>query len=61
MELGIALIGDGLEQGGADAVGSHMTVGIGGNGDAGVQVWSVVRQVLVEIVRVDGVSDVGGD
>lgn len=61
MELGTTFVGDGLEEGGADAVGSHVTVGIGSNGDAGVQVWSVVCQVLVEIIGVDGVGNVGGD
>lgn len=61
MEFGIAFFGDGLEEGSADAVGGGVTVGVGFDGDACVKVRSVICEVLVEIVGVDGMGDVGRD
>lgn len=42
----------------ADAVRSHMAIGIGGDGDTDIQTRSVVLQIDIEEVRVDSMADI---
>lgn len=54
-------MGDALQESGTDAVGGGVPVGIGLDGDADVEAGTVVFEVGVEVIGVDGVGDVGRD
>lgn len=56
-----ASVRDPLQQRGADGVGGHVAVGVGGDGDTDVEARRVVLEVRAEKVGVHGVDDVGGD
>lgn len=61
LENRVGFFGDALQEGGADAVGGGVALGVGLDGNADVEAGGVVFQVGGEVVGVDGVTDVGGD
>lgn len=61
LQHGVGFLGDALQQGGAEAVGCGVAVGVGLDGDSRVEAGGVVGEVAGEVVWVCGVADVGGD
>jgi hypothetical protein len=61
LEGGAALVCNTVEYRRADAISCHVAVRVGGDGDTNIESRSVVLEVDIEEVGVDGVDDVGGD
>ena len=53
--------GNPLQDAVADAVGCHVTIGVGRHGNTHIQSGSMVLEVNVKEVRVDRVDDIGRD